>query len=333
MMCKYPFIRSTTGVQKLGTAVIANSNQDRLNATPMPCGRCLHCRINARRTWTHRIMLELKQHPDSVFITLTYSDAFFVKRGHCNLDTKDAKNFIQRLRRNLHGVVKFRYMVVGEYGGDHGRAHLHAILFGLSKLHTQQIVNSWCLYGSQIGVVDVGEVNLHSAAYIAGYTIKKLTKEGDPKLNGKTPEFMRSSRKGGGLGKKTVQEIGKDLKNKRYWEPQIISEFQYGKKKLPLGKYLTDILSEESGVTEKQKRRKLTEYQNNIFIEHLEQGELMVDNILKSTDQKRLNQETTYKLFGRKRGKLHTKTSYKIEMKRNYRYYKIDGKLIKEKIK
>ena len=37
------------------------------------CGQCMACRINRRRIWTHRIMLEALVSPSASFLTLTYN--------------------------------------------------------------------------------------------------------------------------------------------------------------------------------------------------------------------------------------------------------------------
>lgn len=39
-----------------------------------PCGKCLACRIARTREWAVRIMHEMSEWEDSVFLTLTYDD-------------------------------------------------------------------------------------------------------------------------------------------------------------------------------------------------------------------------------------------------------------------
>ena len=38
------------------------------------CGQCKGCRVNKRRQWTHRILLESMCHESSAFVTLTYDN-------------------------------------------------------------------------------------------------------------------------------------------------------------------------------------------------------------------------------------------------------------------
>ena len=39
---------------------------------PLPCGRCLACKLAKAREWAVRCVLEASLYPDNCFITLTY---------------------------------------------------------------------------------------------------------------------------------------------------------------------------------------------------------------------------------------------------------------------
>lgn len=296
MMCEHPFIRDWSKVKRIGEHVIGGS-EERLAATPLPCGRCLACRINKRREWTHRIMLENHMHGDSVFVTLTLSDWHVLKRNG-DLLPKDCKNFLSRLRRRLKDAP-FRYFFVGEYGADQRfteRPHYHAILFGLSSWHETAIRSAWSVHKRPFGIVDLGEVNQYSAQYIAGYTTKKLTKEGDPYLKGRKPEFMRSSRKDGGIGLSYIKKLGEQLKKEKFWEPRIINQLTWGKKQWPLGRYLTDKLAEYSGVSAEERERNLVQYQNGIFNRHLDSTKWFPGEVINENIQPRKNQKRWYNI-------------------------------------
>lgn len=292
MMCKHPFIR-----QRPYPGWDRNDMDTRLAATPLPCGRCLPCRINKRRMWTLRILLEESVHAESVFVTLTFNDESYPSDG-C-VYPKTLRNFINRLR---YRIGTFRYFGVGEYGGTNGRAHYHVILFGVSRLYERKIHQAWNFRKDDIGFTYFGDVNDKTASYIAGYTTKKLTKEGEPALGGKCPEFMRSSRKNGGIGAKAIIEIGKKLKQNPYFEKRIINELKYGSKQYPLGAYLTGKLSDVLEIPEKEKREHLWRYQEGLLIAHYDLDGIDYElNIVKEKEEKRLQQMKRMQIFKQRR--------------------------------
>lgn len=269
------------------------TEEERLAATPLPCGRCLPCRINRSRVWQHRIILEASVHGESLFTTLTYSD----DNVPGELKPKDLKNFLIRLRRNLGRP--FRYFGVGEYGFVHDRPHYHVMLFGLGPLHRKKIDAAWSVNGSLIGFTFHGEVNIASAGYVAGYAVKKMTNKRDPRLKGKFPEFIRTSNRGGGIGTKAIDMIAEQLLKNPYFKPQIITELKHGKKKWPLGRYLSDRLAKKIGITESQKKANLLAYQCHIEMLHGQSG-WYYGNICNEKIAQRIQQEKRFKIFRRK---------------------------------
>lgn len=299
MMCKQPFMRDHRGKIRWSTKM---TPEERLQCTPFPCGNCLPCRINRARVWQHRIMLELKSHTVASFITLTYDDDRVPKNksGQLILRKTDFQKFMKRLRRNYE--LPLRYLGVGEYGERYERPHFHAILFGIGPLSQATIEKSWSDKKGIIGNLVVGTVTPASARYCAGYCIKKLTKEGDPRLDGRTPEFMLSSRKDGGIGKAEVIRIAKQIKENPYWdENTIINSFTIGGKPFPLGGYLSNILFEELGQSEELKQSMLWAYQQKLYNENAAHTVDYYHNIINNSEQRRLNMETKQKLFKQKR--------------------------------
>lgn len=213
---------------------------------PFGCGQCLPCRINRRRLWAHRIILESTQHAENSFVTLTYAADTYPEGG--SLDPAHAKRWLHRLRRAVR-PLRFRYFLVGEYGEETQRAHYHAAMFGLGMQFQSAFIHTW-----QKGFVHVGELNHDTAGYIAGYVTKKLTAHADPRLNGRHPEFARMSLRPG-IGARAMSDvaktlndsIGADLVNRTGDVPGVL---HHGRKKLPLGRYLTQKLRDEMGVTE-----------------------------------------------------------------------------------
>lgn len=235
-----------------------------------PCGQCMPCRVNRRRVWTHRLMLENLKAGGSSFVTLTYRDDCMpvlknglivtgdISTGLPCLRALDLVNWVKRLRRKI-SPRRIRYYAVGEYGDESWRPHYHVALYGWGP----------CLYGrSQYssrrvnccpvcdlvrdtwgnGIVYLGELETKSAAYIAGYMMKRMTRPGDERLQGRTPEFARMSLRPG-IGASAVLEVAQklldyDLDEKLVDPPGYLD---HGRKRLPLGRYLHGRLREMLG--------------------------------------------------------------------------------------
>nr|QJB20133.1 MAG: replication initiator protein [Microvirus sp.] len=90
-----------------------------------------------------------------------------------------------------------------------------------------------------MGHVYLGAVESASAGYLAGYVVKKMSSEEDARLDGRHPEFSRSSRMPG-IGAWAMDEVAKTLK--RYGldktMPDVPGELNVGDKSMPLGRYL-----------------------------------------------------------------------------------------------
>lgn len=200
------------------------------------CGRCGACRINRRRELTARIVLEAGLHGDSCMATLTY------EKDRRDLCPADLTLFLKRLRFAMEPAL-LRYFAVGEYGEKTMRPHYHAALFGVSLLDIDMIDRAWGL-----GFVHAGDLNAQSAAYIAGYVLKKMTVAGDERLDGRHPEFARMSlgtRKDGkgGLGKGAAVSIAKGLTTAGGASAlakagDVPGEVRVYGKRLPVGRYI-----------------------------------------------------------------------------------------------
>jgi len=137
---------------------------------PMPCGKCLACRIRRRSAWTIRMLHEIQGHKDSSFITLTYADEHLPIRGsdlRGILVKSDLQKFWKRLRKHYKGR-EIKYYACGEYGDKTSRPHYHSILFGLRPTE-EELSEIW-----QLGRVDVGSATTESIRYVSGYVSKKL---------------------------------------------------------------------------------------------------------------------------------------------------------------
>lgn len=220
----------------------------------VPCGQCMPCRINKKRFWTGRLLLEQLHTPNSSsFVTLTYEKE---PEGR-NLVPNDLQNYLQRLRQKT-GIGQIRFFAVGEYGENLGRPHYHAAIFGVDPgSFEKQLIDTWySLEGDvkvPLGYVHLGDLNEKTMRYIVGYTTKKLTTPGDSRLDGRNPEFARMS-KNPPLGAAGVIHIRSLLQTKAgctalAQNEDVPSSYRVFGKEYPLGKYWRDWLRKELGIT------------------------------------------------------------------------------------
>lgn len=145
------------------------------------CGKCVGCRIQWAADWTLRCVHEASLYRTSAFVTLTYDKEHVPKDGSVNLD--ELQRFMKRVRKRLG---KVRYFGSGEYGERNKRPHYHALLFGVDLTRDSVLVRRSkgkaplfrsptldALWQHQ-GYASWGEVEYHSAAYVARYVMKKL---------------------------------------------------------------------------------------------------------------------------------------------------------------
>ena len=140
----------------------------------IPCGKCIGCRMSQAKQFTDRIFLELQNHKDNCFVTLTYDDdnlplnirvdkesgVIVDDEGVATLRKEHISEFIKALRNKLNykgtevitrgknkgkkrpvyfkeGDPEFKkilFYASGEYGDRTRRPHAHLIIFGWSPL-------------------------------------------------------------------------------------------------------------------------------------------------------------------------------------------------------
>lgn len=295
MMCKNPYVRNehVTKNSKLHT------DSAKMAAMPFGCGRCLPCRINKAREWTHRMVLESNCHVHKSFVTLTYDDENYPEDG--SVSKAELQQYLKRLRSNLDNR-RIRYVAVGEYGKETGRAHYHLALFGADRNHEDAIIKSWTKCDPEIGIT-IDELSHDSARYISGYCVKKLTRDGDKRLNGRNPEFMLTSKQDGGIGYPQVRLIAEEIKKQEYFDKEkigIIREWKIGNKKYPLGRYLTQKLIEELGITEERRKLEILKYQAELMETNNNEDNYYY-NLINNGRQKRVKQEKKQKIWKQRR--------------------------------
>lgn len=283
MLCAKPFRR---GVEAFG------------------CGQCMPCRINRKRLWVSRIMLEAMCHGDSLFVTLTYDNDHLPE--NLSVSKKEVQDWLKRLRFAIE-PRRIKYYAVGEYGTLSGRPHYHAIIFGLNEYDRRTIEHSW-----DKGSIHIGTVTVESAGYCVSYISEARTKQSEidrsPKLLGRTPEFALMSK---GLGKTAVGVLAASTQRvfeHRYAETRQDAprEYRIAAKKYPLGRYLTGKLREALGYSEAGEPRELRDLRLRELIEksYVETTKVFIAKDLKQREAAKQKAIQKAKLNYLKGGKL-----------------------------
>lgn len=174
----------------------------------VPCGKCLACKMRKGTEWAARCIQEAEYYEKDTcwFVTLTYAPEhlpFFKDKekgeiirgagpGLPTLYKKDMQDYHKRLRWHLADKAKredqesqkIKFLMCGEYGSRNGRPHYHEIIFGvpftdlkykrISKEGIMAFDSPWLsdIWGH--GLVDIEELSLTNAKYVAQYTVKKM---------------------------------------------------------------------------------------------------------------------------------------------------------------
>lgn len=242
MLCKKPFVPK-------GTVYAA------------PCGQCLPCRINRRRIWAHRMVLETYLHSESAFVTLTYNPEEEAKLDNHSLEPRHAQLWLKQLRAKI-SPKKIRYYLCGEYGERSQRPHFHAAVFGLptciygrSRYEAPYNYKDCCPNCDRVrdtwgrGRVHLDQLNIVTAGYICGYVTKKMTASSDPRLAGRHPEFSRMSLRPG-IGYGAIKAIAPSfdtplIRPVLEASGDVPSSLNTAGKSQPLGRYLKEVLRSE----------------------------------------------------------------------------------------
>lgn len=207
-----------------------------------------------------RQFLEGLSHDENCFVTLTYADEHLPPGGQ--LEPRDVQLWLKKLRKACD-PTRLRYFCVGEYGDESYRPHYHLSVFGVSGTtlvncpsgpgyFEQAVAETWAK-----GVVHVAEFSELSAQYVAGYVVKKLTNDKDPRLGNKHPEFSRMSNRPG-IGAAAMAIVAKSLRDGAGTvgedallpEGDVPRQLKLGRRGVPLGRYLVRRLRKEVGFTD-----------------------------------------------------------------------------------
>lgn len=162
-----------------GKLLFGNNPDCSLGKIQIPCGRCIGCRLDRTRQWMVRCVHESQMHVNNCFITLTYDDEHLPYGG--DLHYPHFQLFMKALRNRVGNV---RFYMCGEYGEQFKRPHFHACLFGYMPPDlipfsstragmiwtSKEVDSSWTR-----GFASVANFSADTAAYVAGYVMKKVT--------------------------------------------------------------------------------------------------------------------------------------------------------------
>lgn len=279
----------------------------------LPCGQCKPCKINRRRDWTVRLVLEAHAHEENSWVTLTYAEdnlptnyvrardgRIFGSVGKPTLCRPDYQNFLKRFRERTGLTSKdFKYFIAGEYGEKYGRPHYHVCLFGIGPRYKKDIEHAWSLLDDDrqrypIGNVFHGSLTWDSCQYTAGYTVKKMTSFTHEELDGRYPEFGQGSK---GLALVAVDDVLHYMSLHRLND--VPSYFLYQGKQVPVPRYIKIRLRQQLGICdeEAQAEWKSKMYDMRVRLKNSQTAFSLEDLYEEENGQSLLNQDARIKLF------------------------------------
>lgn len=118
---------------------------------PCSCRQCFGCRMRAREDLVRRMNMEVlscySQGFSPSFVTFTYDDKHIPRDGSLHMSE------IQGLRKRMYQNLKdrhipqprqgFKYLLVGEYGDQFGRCHLHGVFPSIGSACSDFFSDAW----------------------------------------------------------------------------------------------------------------------------------------------------------------------------------------------
>lgn len=193
----------------------------------LPCNGCIGCRLDRSREWALRVVHEASLYRENCFLTLTYKEESLPP--YQSLRYSDFQRFMKRFRKHV-APKPLRFYMCGEYGGDFGRPHYHACIFGYAfrdQVLERVTDTDHYVYCSPTlrtlwphGTHTIGELNFQTAAYTARYCLQKVNGDlaeshysfvdEDGVIYQRQPEFNRMSLKPG-LGSRWFERYSRDV--------------------------------------------------------------------------------------------------------------------------
>lgn len=268
------------------------------------CTRCIPCRVQRRREWTARLLLESQFHAHSWFVTLTYADKHLPQDQ--SVDPREIQLFMKKLRKAVSEPLRF--YAVGEYGGQYHRPHYHIALFGLGDYGHVQPGDTWAwglpectcplckCWGK--GGVDRRPLEKETAQYICKHAVEKATEDNKRIVGERHPVFARMSNGGknktGGIGAQSAETIAnahftKAVSRSVSDQGDVLGVVRFDGQMWPLGRYLRGRVRKAMGMDPRMPTAALERLQRK------QVEELSVPGARHARDQKRVQVERVYR--------------------------------------
>lgn len=224
---------------------------------------------NLEGKYINKSTAEIKDEPDKKGDQIIHINGY--------LEPKHLQKFFKDLRRyyEYHYDIKgIRFYACGEYGDRTQRPHYHALVFGMpiptNKLnwYKRNELGDPLYYSKELteiwgrGFVTIGELNYHTAAYVARYCTKKINgaskENGFYEKQGKTPEFSRMSRRPG-IGERYYRENREEIYKNDEIIMKTVKDMVIGERPPRYYDRLYDVDSPEDMELLKRKRKQAAE--------------------------------------------------------------------------
>jgi hypothetical protein len=140
---------------------------------PVQCRKCEECLKARMRHWIGRLVAEQQTSKEVWFVTLTYGGGEDNELAQV-LDYSDVQKLFKRLRK---AGYKFKYLAVGEYGEEKGRAHWHILFYWNTEPPKVKMneMNDWSFWPHGHSMIEYPRSTQAAAAYMMSYLSKGHT--------------------------------------------------------------------------------------------------------------------------------------------------------------
>lgn len=183
-MCLFPkLIRNPKyRVNKKNKGNIPYMQDQRIGFVPIGCGMCSECMKQKSNSWRVRLLEDIKEHTNGIFVTLTFSNESYTELGKGmkstgylldnEISTLAVRRFLERWRKKYKKSV--RHWLVTELGhGETEHLHLHGIIYTDKPLEIERI---WKYGFVWIGKQKNGTIKNYVSERTVNYIVKYITK-------------------------------------------------------------------------------------------------------------------------------------------------------------